>query len=57
MASRNRVKSMALIHERLYQIPNLAQINLADYAVTWSLHLIAPTPRRSARSRRRSWRR
>ncbi|MHC4464212.1 MAG: sensor histidine kinase [Planctomycetota bacterium] len=26
-----RVKSMALLHERLYQTENLAQINLADY--------------------------
>jgi PAS domain S-box-containing protein len=29
--SQQRVRSMALIHEKLYQSQNLAQINLADY--------------------------
>ncbi|MDG4595310.1 MAG: DUF3369 domain-containing protein [Candidatus Contendobacter sp.] len=51
--SRNRVKSMALIHERLYQIPNLAQINLADYAhdlVTHLIHAYA-TPERAITAR------
>ncbi len=32
--SRNRVKSMALIHEQLYQSPDLAHIDLAEYLQT-----------------------
>jgi len=38
--SRNRVRSMALIHERLYQVPNLAQINFAEYIHDLVTHLI-----------------
>lgn len=29
--SQHRIKSMALIHEKLYQSPNMAQINVAEY--------------------------
>ncbi len=32
--SRNRVKSMALIHEQLYQTPDLAHIDLGEYLET-----------------------
>ena len=32
--SRNRVKSMALIHEQLYQTPDLAHIDLSEYLET-----------------------
>ena len=40
---RDRVRSMALIHEKLYQTSDLAQLNFADYAVSllrslWSSH-------------------
>ncbi|MDG4552406.1 MAG: PAS domain S-box protein [Candidatus Contendobacter sp.] len=38
--SRNRVSSMALIHERLYQAPNLAQISFAEYTHDLATHLI-----------------
>lgn len=38
--SQNRVKSMALIHEKLYQSKNLAEINLADYIKNLSSHLV-----------------
>lgn len=40
---RGRIHSMALIHEKLYQTGNLAQLNFADYAATllrylWHAH-------------------
>ncbi len=31
MDSQNRIKSMALVYNKLYQSENLAQINMADY--------------------------
>lgn len=37
--SRNRVKSMALIHERLYQSKDLARIDIADYVRNLTTHL------------------
>ncbi|HIK28732.1 MAG: PAS domain S-box protein [Oscillatoriaceae bacterium SKW80] len=38
--SQNRVKSMALIHEKLYQSPALAQIEFADYIQTLARNLL-----------------
>ena len=43
--SRNRVRSMALIHEQLYQAPDLAHINLGEY-----LETLAASIQRSATS-------
>ena len=39
-ASQNRVKSIALIHEKLYQSESLAKVNLADYIHSLTTHLI-----------------
>ncbi len=38
--SQNRVRSMALVHEKLYQTPNLASINFADYIKGVADHLM-----------------
>jgi two-component system CheB/CheR fusion protein len=43
-ASQNRVKSIALIHEKLYQSENLARVNLADYIHTLATHLLQTYP-------------
>jgi PAS domain S-box-containing protein len=37
--SRDRIKSMALIHEKLYQSENLSKINFAQYVQSLTLHL------------------
>ncbi|MGC9517059.1 MAG: PAS domain S-box protein [Methanomicrobiales archaeon] len=39
--SRNRVKSMAMIHEKLYQSEDLARINFKDYIVSLGSELFA----------------
>lgn len=39
-ASQNRVQSIALIHEKLYQSESLAKVNLADYIYSLTTHLI-----------------
>lgn len=38
--SRDRIRSMALIHEKLYQSKDLAKINFAQYIKSLSLHLL-----------------
>jgi two-component sensor histidine kinase len=38
--TQNRVKSIALIHQKLYQSDNLAKVNLADYIYNLTTHLI-----------------
>lgn len=37
--SRSRIRAMALIHEKLYQSHDLANVNLAEYIESLSLHL------------------
>ncbi|MBZ0265120.1 response regulator [bacterium] len=39
--SQNRVKSMALLHEKLYQSENLSKINFADYAKDITMNLLS----------------
>lgn len=39
-ASQNRVKSIALIHEKIYQSESFAQVNLADYIHSLTTHLL-----------------
>jgi PAS domain S-box-containing protein len=43
-ASQNRIKSIALIHEKLYQSENLARVNLADYIHTLTTYLLQTYP-------------
>jgi two-component sensor histidine kinase len=38
--SRNRIQSMALVHELLYRSSNLAAIDLADYVSALASHLV-----------------
>ncbi len=38
--SQNRVRSMALIHEKLYQSKSLSKVNLADYIESLTMYLI-----------------
>jgi PAS domain S-box-containing protein len=38
--SQNRVRSMALIHEKLYQSESLSKVNLADYIESLTMYLI-----------------
>ncbi|MBN1948869.1 MAG: PAS domain S-box protein [Candidatus Cloacimonetes bacterium] len=38
--SHNRVKTMALVHEKLYQSENLAKINFADYVRSLTIYLL-----------------
>jgi PAS domain S-box-containing protein len=38
--SRDRIKSMALIHEKLYQSEDLAKINFAQYIRSLTIHLL-----------------
>jgi len=38
--SRDRIKSMALIHEKLYQSEDLSRVNFAQYIRSLSLHLL-----------------
>jgi len=38
--SQSRVRSMALIHEKLYQSKSLSKVNLSDYIESLAMHLI-----------------
>jgi PAS domain S-box-containing protein len=43
-ASQNRIKSIAIIHEKLYQSDNLAKVNLAEYIHTLTNYLLQTYP-------------
>ena len=38
--NQNRIKSMAMIHEKLYQSPNLVQIDFSDYLNSLTADLV-----------------
>jgi PAS domain S-box-containing protein len=40
MESQDRVRSMAMVHERLYQSPDLAEIDFGEYARNLATHLV-----------------
>jgi two-component sensor histidine kinase len=39
--SKNRIRSMALVHERLYQSPSLARLDVAEYMRSLAANLVA----------------
>lgn len=39
--ARNRIRSLALVHEKLYQLPSMASIDLADYLTLLARELLA----------------
>ncbi len=43
-ASQNRIKSIVLIHEKLYQSENLARVNLTEYIQSLTTYLLQTYP-------------
>ena len=44
LETRNRIRSLALVHDTLYQLANMAEINLADYIKLLARELLAVRP-------------